>query len=190
LPRFQDLTTVTGVMRDGKVYAIPYAFDSIAIICAHDKVKEAPTSWNVMWDEKYAGKVLGYDNGEPNFTVTALPMGITDPFRLSPDQLRQAEEKLMKLKNNVLSFYTTADEALQLYQHNDVAIIFANYGQQQVKKMKDAGAHIGYVNPSEGAPAWLDTWAMNTGVQDKDLAEAWVNFVLQKQIGQPPAEGT
>ena len=32
LPRFRDLTQVGGVMRDGKVYAIPYAFDSIGII--------------------------------------------------------------------------------------------------------------------------------------------------------------
>ena len=50
--------------------------------------------------------------------------------------------------------------------------------------MKKAGAHIAYINPKEGALAWLDTWAMTSGVQDKDLAEAWVNFVLQKKIGQ------
>ena len=52
LPRFQDLTKVSGVMRDGKVYAIPYAFDSIGLIYDTDKVKEAPTSWNVLWDPK------------------------------------------------------------------------------------------------------------------------------------------
>ena len=190
LPRFQDLTKVTGVMRDGKVHAIPYAFDSIGLIYDTDKVKEAPTSWNVLWDPQYAGKVLGYDNGEHNFTITALTMGLADPFRLTDDQLKQAEDKLIEMKRNVLSFYTTADEALQLYQHNDIAIIFANYGQQQVKTMEKAGAHIAYVNPSEGAPAWLDTWAMTSGVQDKDLAEAWVNFVLQKQIGQQLSDRT
>ncbi|MGH6942868.1 MAG: extracellular solute-binding protein, partial [Geminicoccaceae bacterium] len=61
LPRFQDLTKVTGVMRDGKVYAIPYAFDSIGIIYDTDKVKEAPKSWDVLWDPQYRGKILGYD---------------------------------------------------------------------------------------------------------------------------------
>ena len=50
--------------------------------------------------------------------------------------------------------------------------------------MKDAGAHVAYINAREGALAWLDTWAMTSGVRDKDLAEAWVNFVLQKKIGQ------
>ena len=81
----------------------------------------------------------------------------------------------------MLSFYTTPDEALQLYNSNDVALIWANYGQQQVKVMKDAGAHIDYVNPKEGALAWLDTWALTKGVRDKRLAEEWVNFVLQHE---------
>jgi putative spermidine/putrescine transport system substrate-binding protein len=190
LPRFQDLSTVKGVMRDGKVYGIPYAFDSIGLIYDTDKVKTPPDSWTALWDPQYEGKVLAYDNGEHNFTVTALTMGIEDPYQLSEEQLKEAEQKLVDLKHNVLSFYTTADEALQLYQHNDVDLIFANYGQQQVKAMQDAGAHIAYINPKEGAPAWLDTWAMTTGVQDKELAEAWVNFVLQKKIGQQLSERT
>ena len=50
--------------------------------------------------------------------------------------------------------------------------------------MKAAGAHVAYINPKEGALSWLDTWAMTKGVKDKDLAEQWVNFVLQKKIGQ------
>jgi putative spermidine/putrescine transport system substrate-binding protein len=190
LPRFRDLTKVTGVMRDGKVYAIPYCFDAIGLIYDTDKVKPPPDSWNVLFDPQYAGKVLGYDNGEHNFTITALSMGIEDPYHLNDEQLKEAAKKLVDLKHNVLGFYTSADEALQLYQHNDVDFIVANYGQQQVKFMKDAGAHIAYVNPKEGAPAWLDTWAMTTSVQDKDLAEAWVNFVLQKKIGQQLSERT
>jgi putative spermidine/putrescine transport system substrate-binding protein len=165
LPRFRDLTKVSGVMRDGKVYAIPFAFDSIGLIYDTDKV-------------------MAYDNGEHNFSFTALTLGIENPFHLSADQLQKVKEKLIELKRNVLSFYTTADEALQIYKNNDVALIWANYGQQQMKAMKDAGAHVAYINPKEGALAWLDTWAMTTGVRDKDLAEAWVNFVLQKKIGQ------
>ena len=190
LPRFQDLSKVTGVMRDGKVYAIPYAFDSIGIIYDKDKVKPAPTSWNALWDPKYKGKVLDYDNGEHNFSVAALDMGIADPFHLSDEQLQAAKKRLIELKHNLLSFYTTADEALQLYQHNDVALMFANFGQQQVKMMTDAGANIGYVNPKEGALAWLDTWAMTKGVKDKALAEKWVNFVLQKKIGKELSDRT
>jgi putative spermidine/putrescine transport system substrate-binding protein len=190
LPRFRDLSKIKGVMRDGKLYAIPYAFDSIGIIYDTNKVKPAPTSMEALWDPKYQGKVLGYDNGEHNFSITALTMGIKDPFHLNEAQMAKAKEKLVGLKRNVLSWYTTADEAMQLYRSNDVALIFANYGQQQVKMMKDAGLPIAYVNPKEGALAWLDTWAMTSGVRDKELAESWVNFVLQKKIGKELSDRT
>ncbi|MGB8314904.1 MAG: ABC transporter substrate-binding protein [Aestuariivirga sp.] len=190
LPRFQDLSKVKGVMRDGKVHSIPFCFDSIGIIYDKDKVSPPPDTFEIFWDPKYKGKILAYDNGEHNFSFTALTMGIEDPFHLTEEQMGKIKEKLIALKGNVLSFYTTPDEALQLYKTNDVALIWANYGQQQVKAMKDAGANIEYVNPKEGALAWLDTWAMTSGVQDVDLAEAWVNFLLQKKIGQQLSERT
>jgi len=182
LPRFRDLTQVKGETRDGKVYGIPFAFDSIGLIYDVDKVKPAPTSMSVLWDPKYKGKVLAYDNGEHNFSFTALTSGIADPFHLSAAQFDTIKAKLVDLKKNVLSFYTTADEAQQIYQNNDVALIWANYGQQQVKAMQKVGAHVAYINPSEGALSWLDNWAMTSGVKDKDAAAKWVNFLLQKKI--------
>ncbi|MFL5260242.1 MAG: ABC transporter substrate-binding protein [Hyphomicrobiales bacterium] len=190
LPRFRDLSQVKGVMRDGKVHSIPFCFDSIGLIYDKDKVSPAPDSFEVLWDPKYKGKILAYDNGEHNFSFTALTLGIADPFHLTDEQMQQIKDKLIKLKQNVLSFYTTPDEALQLYKNNDVALIWANYGQQQVKAMKDAGANIAYVNPKEGALAWLDTWAMTSGVRDTELAEAWVNFLLQRKVGEQLSQRT
>src|ERR1700741_3083487 len=87
LPRFQDLSKITGVMRDGKVHSVPYAFDSIGIIYDPKKVSSPPDSMTVLWDPKYKGKVLDYDNGEHNFTITALTMGIADPYKLTAAQM-------------------------------------------------------------------------------------------------------
>jgi putative spermidine/putrescine transport system substrate-binding protein len=182
LPRFADLSKIRGETRDGKVYGIPFAFDSIGLIYDTDKVKPAPTSMSVLWDPKYRGKVLAYDNGEHNFSFTALTMGVADPFHLTADQVTAAKSKLIDLKKNVLSFYTTADEAQQIYQNNDVALIWANYGQQQLKALQKVGAHVAYINPSEGALSWLDNWAMTSGVRDQTAAAKWVNFLLQKKI--------
>ncbi|WEK52055.1 MAG: ABC transporter substrate-binding protein [Candidatus Kaistia colombiensis] len=190
LPRFQDLSKITGVTRDGKAYGIPFCFDSIGLIYDTDKVKTAPTSMSVLWDPQYAGKVLAYDNGEHNFSFTALTLGIENPFQLSSDQFATVKAKLLELKPNVLSFYTTADEALQIYQNNDVALIWANYGQQQLKAMQKVGAHVAYIAPKEGSLSWLDNWAMTSGVKDEAAAEKWVNFLLDKKIGAQLSERT
>ena len=188
LPRFRDITKITGDSKDGKIYGIPFAFDSIGLIYDTDKVKPAPTSMEVLWDPKYKGKVLAYDNGEHNFSFTALTLGIKNPFHLNDAQFKEIKDKLVALKKNTLSFYTTADEAQQIYQNNDVALIWANYGQQQLKALQKIGAHVAYINPQEGALAWLDNWAMTSGVRDTDAAQKWVNFVLQKKIGEQLSE--
>ena len=190
LPRFQDLSKITGLTRDGKAYGIPFCFDSIGLIYDTDKVQPAPTSMSVLWDPQYAGKVLAYDNGEHNFSFTALTLGIANPFHLSTEQFAAIKDKLIDLKKNTLSFYTTADEALQIYQNNDVALIWANYGQQQLKAMQKVGAHVAYIAPTEGSLSWLDNWAMTSGAKDPDAAAKWVNFLLDKKIGAQLSERT
>ncbi|WP_051231430.1 ABC transporter substrate-binding protein [Kaistia adipata] len=190
LPRFRDLSAIKGMTRDGKVYGIPFCFDSIGLIYDTDKVKPAPTSMTVLWDPQYQGKVLAYDNGEHNFSFTALTEGIENPFHLTDEQFAKIKDKLVDLKRNTLSFYTTADEAMQIYHNNDVALIWANYGQQQLKALQKVGAHVAYVAPEEGSLSWLDNWAMTSGVKDQAAAEKWVNFLLDKKIGAQLSERT
>jgi len=190
LPRFRDLDAVGWVTRDGKAYGIPFAFDSIGLIYDTTKVSPAPTSMDVLWDPAYKGKVLAYDNGEHNFSFTALTLGYADPFHLSDDQMGKVKDKLIDLKHDVLSFYTTADEALQIYENNDVALIWANYGQQQVKAMQDVGAPVAYVNPKEGALAWLDNWVISSGAHDLDAAHKWINFVISKKVSSEMSDRT
>ena len=190
LPRFRDLSAVGGVTKDGNVYGIPFCFDSIGLIYDTDKVKTPPASMTVLWDPQYQGKVLAYDNGEHNFSFTALTLGYGDPFHLSDEQMAAVKDRLVELKRNVLSFYTTADEAQQIYNNNDVALIWANYGQQQLKALQATGAHVAYVNPSEGALAWLDNWVISKGVRDQAAAEKWINFMVGKKVGAELSERT
>ena len=190
LPQFRDLALVRGVSRDGKVYGIPFAFDSIGLIYDTTKVNPPPDSMNVLWDPAYKGKILLYDASAHNFSFAALAEGIENPFKLSDAQLAEIKDKLIALQANALSYYQSADEALQIYNSNDVALIFANFGQQQLKQMKEAGAPIAYVVPKEGALAWLDTWVVSKGAKNPDLAEKWINFVLQQQISSALTERT
>ncbi len=184
LPQFNDLTKVGGVGRDGKIYGIPFAFDSIGLIYDTNKVSPAPDSINILWDPKYKGKILAYDASAHNFSYGALAAGIDHPFKLSADDFGKVKQKLIDVQKNILSYYQSADEALKIYQTNDVALIFANFGHQQLTGMLKANAPVKYVVPKEGALAWLDTWNITKGCKDKDLAEAWVNFVIQKKISQ------
>lgn len=184
LPRFRVLASIPGVTRQGRVYAIPYTYSEMGLIYNRKTVKRPPQSMAAMWAPEYRGKVLAYNASNHNFSITALLMGARNPFHLSDPQLEQAARRLVALRRNVLTFYTSPEEAVKLYMEHDVALVFANYGTQQVEALRAAGADIGYVIPREGALAWLDCWAVTRGARNRARAEQWINLTLEKEVSE------
>lgn len=181
LPRFQHLEAIPGLVRDGKVYAIPYAYSEMGLIYNRREVKNIPQSMAEMWNPEYRGRVLAYNTSNHNFSIAGLLLGSGNPFRLSDAEFSLAAKQLVKLRRNVLTFYTSPEEAVKLFSGNKIALVFGNYGTQQVKALKEAGADIGYVIPREGALAWLDCWAVSRGAKNRKLAEMWINYMLEKK---------
>ena len=181
LPRFQNLEKISGLVSEGKTYAIPYTYSEIVLIYDKNKVTSVPNSMAAMWDPQYRGRVLAYNTSTHNFSMAALTMG-ADPFNLDEKEFLKAVEMLIALRRNVLTFYTSPEESVKLYQENDIALIYGNYGSQQVKQLQAVGADVAYVIPDEGALAWLDCWVLTNKVKNKQLAEQWINYTLEKKV--------
>ena len=181
LPRFQRVQSIPGITRLGEVYAIPYTYSEIGLIFDRKQFTQAPTSWSVLWQPTYQGRVLAFDGSSHNFSLAALALG-GKPFQIEARQFKPAVDQLIALRRNVLTFYTLPEEAVELFQRHSVAVMFANYGRQQLKLLRDAGADVGYVIPAEGALAWLDCWAMTRGAKNKKLAESWINYMLEPRV--------
>ena len=186
--RFQNLAAIPALSRNGNIYAIPYAFSEMGLIYNQKIVKTPPSSMSVLWDPRYRGRVLAYSGGSHNFSNAAFLMQIKNPFQLSDDDLTRVAKRLVDLRRNVLSFYSSPEEAVKLFQHNEIAYMYGNYGMQQVKELRAAGADVGYVIPQEGALAWLDCWVVSAGRKNQKLAEAWIDYMLEKNVSQALTE--
>ena len=184
LLQFRELDRIPGLMRQGHTYGIPYAYSEMGLIYDVRKVKEPPRSMSAMWDSSYRGRVLAYNGSSHNFTVAAMLAGANDPFNLNAAEFERVTAKLVDLRRNVLTFYASPQEAVRLFIENDIVLVYGNYGSQQVKALRDAGADIGYVIPSEGALAWLDCWALTSTVRNRQLAERWINYTLEKSVSE------
>lgn len=182
LPRFRDIRQVPGIGRDGHVYAVAYTYSEMGLIYDRKQFGQAPTSLEAMWDPKYQGRVLAFDTSGHNFSIAALVAG-ANPFHLDGAQMKAAVARLVALRRNVLTFYTLPEESAELFRKHHVALMFANYGRQQFKLLRDAGADVGYVIPREGALAWLDCWAVTRGASNRLLAERWIDFMLEPEVG-------
>jgi len=188
LPRFRDLSTIPGLTRKGEVYAIPYTYSEMGLIYDRNVFKTPPDSFAAMWDKRYEGRVLAYQASEHNFSLAAMVMGLKNPFRIPDADFKRVSRYLVDLRRNVLTFYSSPEEATELFMNNQIALLFANYGTQQVDMLKKAGANIGYIIPKEGALAWLDCWAITRGATNRKLAEAWINYTLEAPVSRALVE--
>jgi len=184
LPRFRDLAAIPGLMSNGKTFGIPFTYSEMGLIYDRKQIATPPATISALWDPRYRGKVIAYDGGTHNFSLAAQKLGLRSPFRIAAAELPLAAKQLIALRRNVLGFYTQPEESVQLFQRHKAALMFANYGMQQVRLLKDAGADIGYVVPKEGALAWLDCWVITQASRDPALAHAWIDHLLGEQASR------
>jgi putative spermidine/putrescine transport system substrate-binding protein len=182
LARFQARSSIEGLTSAGKVYAIPFTYSSMGLIYDRKQFAVAPRSMRELWNPRYRGKVLDFNSAQHNFSFTALALGYSHPFQLDATQMRVIARKLVDLRRNLLTYYTVPEEATAYFVQHKVALMFGNYGTQQVESLRRAGADVGYVIPEEGALAWLDCWAMTRSAKDRELALAWINYMIEPDV--------
>ena len=193
LPAMQDLTRVPNAIHDGEPYGIPMAWGSMGIIYDTDKVSPEPTSWDALWDPKYKGKILVSDNDSDMITMAALSLGIKDPFHLTDEQQAQVKEKLAVLLSHARAIYLSQEDSVRMWEEGDIAMMFANLGENQEVAMTKAGFNFKYIFPQDNDTfAWLDVFSLTSGVEKGseryECAHQWVNFFLEKRISEQMTE--
>lgn len=184
LPRFRKTEKILGLNRNGNLYAIPFTYSEMGLIYDKKQFKTAPVSMNDLWQTQFRGKIVLYDGSNHNFSLTALTLQANNPFKLSANEMKQTVDKLLQLRQQNPVFYTTPEQGTQAFIKNKAALMYANYGQQQVKLLQQTGADIGYIIPQEGVLAWLDCWAISNTTKNRKLAENWINYTLEKTVSQ------
>lgn len=184
LPRFQQLKSIPGIVHGNQAYAVPYTYAEMGLIYDRAQFPTPPTSIRALWDPHYKGRVLVYNGGTHNFSLAAQMLGDATPFQIDAKEWPSAVQQLLALRRNVLTFYAQPEESVEWFKRNKAALLFANYGSQQLKLLQAAGVNVGYAIPKEGALAWLDCWAITRGAKNMALAEAWINYMLEPEPGQ------
>jgi putative spermidine/putrescine transport system substrate-binding protein len=182
LPMFRQRSTIGGIEHDGTVYAIPFTYSSMGLIYDRKQVSVEPRSMLELWNPQYRGRTLDFNSAQHNFSFAALALGYRDPFHLTPAQMRTVTHKLIELRRNLLTLYTLPEEATALFVEHHAAMMFGNYGTQQIELLRRAGVDVGYVIPDEGALAWLDCWAITRGARNRALALSWINYMLEPEV--------
>jgi len=161
----------------GNQYTLPYQAGVDAIVYNADKVKNAPVSWEDLWKDEYAGKMVFLDDSRVIIGLTLLTLGF-DPNTTDPAQLAQAKDKLAKLVPNIKLFDSDSPKTALIAGDVDLGMTWT--GEAFLAHQENAA--ITFVYPTEGGMLWQDNWAIPSGAPHLDAVYAWLNYTLQGDI--------
>ena len=170
----------------GNKYSVPYFYGMIGIIYNTTMVDEEDIgSWDLMWNEKYKGNILQFNNSRDAFGTAQYYLGL-DVNSNDEAEWRKALEMLRKQKGIVQGY--VMDEIFNKMQSGSAAI--AAYYAGDFLTMYEENEDLEFYYPKEGTNLYIDAMCIPKTSANKLIAERYINFMLSEEPAIANAEYT
>lgn len=166
-------------------YSVPYTWGTVGIIYNTKYVDEADvTGWELLWNEKYAGKILMFDNSRDAFGIAEYlldyDVNTTDEAELQACAAKLAEQK------PVVQQYVM-DQIFDAMENEEAWI--APYYAGDYLTMVEENPDLAFYRPTaQGYNMFIDAMCIPTCCQEKEAAEAFINFLCSPEISSANME--
>ena len=160
-------------------YSVPYTWGTVGIIYNTKYVDEADvTGWELLWNEKYAGKILMFDNSRDAFGIAQYLLGY-DVNTTDKAELQACADKLKEQKPVVQQYVMD-----QIYSsmENEEAWIGVYYAGDCMMMMESNENLAFYLPESQGFNLFIDSMCIPVCCQEKEAAELFINFLCEPEI--------
>ena len=190
IPNYQYIEdTFKGLYYDpNDQYSIPYTYGVVGVIYDANVVDEADIGgWDLMWNEKYAGKILQFNNSRDAFGTAMYKLGI-DVNTTDKASWDKAYDELLAQRPLVKSY--VMDEIYNMMESGEAAI--GAYYAGDYFTMVDAQSEnvdLQFYYP-ENTNFYVDAMCIPSCAQNKELAEIFINYMLSEDAAIANAEYT
>ena len=160
-------------------YSVPYTWGTVGIIYNTKYVDEADvTGWELLWNEKYAGKILMFDNSRDAFGIAEYLLGY-DVNTTDETELQDCAAKLAEQKPVVQQY--VMDQIFDAMENEEAWI--APYYAGDYLTMVEENPDLAFYRPTaQGYNMFIDAMCIPTCCQEKEAAEAFINFLCNPEI--------
>ncbi len=159
-------------------YSVPYTWGCVGVIYNKKYVNESDIgSWDLLWNQDYAGKILMFDNPRDAFAIAERLLG----YSLNSEDEKEyaaVTEKLKAQKNLVQSY--VMDQIFDKLEREEAWI--GPYYAGDYLIMVDENPDLGFYFPKEGFNLFVDALCIPKGCAHKTEAEYFINFVTDPKI--------
>ncbi len=158
-------------------YSVPYTWGVVGLFYNTDYIEEEITSWSSLWDDRYAGKILMFDNPRDSFAIAQLLLGQSLNTTEESDWLEAAA--LLKQQKPMVQAYVM-DRIFDKMESEEAWI--APYYSGDAAILVDNSDNIRFVVPREGTNYFVDAMCIPATSGHKAEAEAYINFLCDPEI--------
>lgn len=166
-------------------YSVPYTWGTVGIIYNTKYVDKADvTGWELLWNEKYAGKILMFDNSRDAFGIAEYLLGY-DVNTTDEAELQDCAAKLAEQKPVVQQY--VMDQIFDAMENEEAWI--APYYAGDYLTMVEENPDLAFYRPTaQGYNMFIDAMCIPTCCQEKEAAEAFINFLCSPEISSANME--
>ena len=165
-------------------YSVPYTYSMVGIIYNTKYVDEEDVgSWDLLWNEKYKGKILQFNNPRDAFGTALYYLGYS--VNTTDHAKWTTALELLKKQKPLVSAYVM-DEVFDKMQNESAYI--APYYSGDFLTMYDINDSLAFYYPEEGTNFFVDAMCVPRCARNVDAAHEYINFMLTKDAAIANAE--
>ena len=169
-------------------YSVPYTYGIVGVIYDANVVDEADIGgWELMWNEKYSGRIVQFNNPRDAFGTAQYKLGL-DVNSSDKAMWDLAYGEMLAQRPLVYSY--VMDEIFNIMESGEAAI--GAYYAGDYFTMVDAQAEnvdLQFYYP-EQTNFYVDAMCIPSCAQNKELAEIFINYMLSEEAAVANAEYT
>lgn len=161
-------------------YGIPFA-GGTCLLMLRKSLGIEPSTWKLLWDERLKGKVT-LDRGAwwwtlsvPALVSQAMP-GLAEMYKFETAEPLMAD--LDRLK--VARWFSDGAELANILNQEEADAAFS-YSSDAYTFMSEQPDEYALGVPQEGVSAWADWYYKVRGTQHSELADLFLNYMLEKE---------
>ena len=171
---------MNGAVIDGDVYMAITDFGLSSIIYRTD-IYEGEETWNMMFDDRYAGRICGRQSTAQIFIALKL-LGY-DPMNPTEEQVMEAAEMGRKQRDLVRFYWESQTDMEQAVASGECVIAYA--WNEALVNLLDQGIPVAFAAPKEGAFGWAcGIVHLSSSENDVGLAYDFINAWLAPETGK------
>jgi spermidine/putrescine transport system substrate-binding protein len=164
----------------GNKYTVPYQWGTVGIFVRQPAGKTPPNSWSLFFDPKQQDGSFILIDSVRDMMGAALKYKGYSLNSTDPKQLKEARDLIVEAKQRSVGFEASVGAKNKvLGKTAKSAIVYSGEGVRGMGEDKETV----YVIPKEGSQIWVDNLAILAQAPHKDLAEKFLNYLLDPEVG-------